>query len=141
MTEGWLMQLKAKTGKVILTKVELLLNISKTWHDDLKTFDSKNKTQPTWRILMRYGQLTNKWVSHTRHESDSVMLKSDILPFTNVKQRFLLTFPPPLLESTSLFFTSLRKITYACLVSSSFRWVLQNIFNEPEEGVVQSHHV
>lgn len=50
-------------------------------------------------------------------------------------------FPQPFMVSTSLFLTSLRRITYAWSISSYFRWILISIFNEPWEGVVRSHHV
>lgn len=64
------------------------------------------------------------------------------LTFINMLHTPFSQFPQPFLVSSSLFMTSLRRIsTYAWSISSPLRWILLSIFNEPWEGVVWFDHI
>ena len=88
------------------------------WHDGLVALTPNlDGVMDQWRY--------DQWMEQpnpTRMRSESVMFKSDLLPIKFL-QVFFPIFPQSLLTSTSLFLSSLWRITYAC----SIRYVLTGL--------------
>jgi hypothetical protein len=63
------------------------------------------------------------------------MFKSESSMEYRLRHIYFPIFPPPFMESTSLFLHKLEEDNI-CL---DYNLILRSIFNEPEEGVVRSH--
>ena len=102
--------------------------------DGLVTIDLKLIPRNRLKTFNVVWLTVRQRISQPRLKCDKALCSRVVCFFfkTNMSTGFLLSlFSPPLLASTSLFLTRLRRITFACCVSSSFGWVQLSIKIKP----------